>query len=104
MRQSIATHVHYDKGIDKTDRVRLWEVFVVLGRTFRLDITVDSSATSGWGSLCTWDGMEWKHVHSVPGACLKTPSTLPTRKRRAGVASFKRDRDLLTRVARAVAR
>lgn len=104
MRQSIATHVHYDKGIDKTDRVRLWEVFDVLGRTFRLDVTVDSAPGAGWGSLDVWDGAGWKHVHSVPGACLRTPNTLPTRRRKAGVASFKRDRALLTRVARAVAR
>lgn len=67
--------------------------------TFRVYVSADSKRS--WTVLNVWNGNGWTCVFTSNGN-LKTPSSLATRKRAAGRSSFKLDRAVLGRIARAV--
>lgn len=102
MNKTIATQVYGDQSLDKTPRACYREVAQVKGRSILIRVIVDSRPRVGYACLSVWSKGKWRPVYDVEGGALLTPHTLATRKRKAGVASFKRDRDLLVRVARAV--
>lgn len=102
MDKPVSTQVFYEESVNHTRRACLKEVTAVNGRAVTLRVVVDEKPGSGYASLATWDGDGWTPVFNVEGACLLTPHTLATRRRKAGRASFKADLAVLLRVAKAV--